>query len=263
MEVGTFARDNKQIEFALKHNPDFIDLRMDLNYSIDFREAKRKLTDAGVACTLHLPSNPDWVPVDIAKDIFPYIDMGNEIGADLVTFHTPLSSLFYEDSMIETFLSALPELCDVVRENGVPIAIETLGLYFTELLLLFDRHPEIGLALDLGHGQIMATRNRALGHIQSFPNQIRMIIVHDNHGQKMCDDIQEIRKTRSVPCEEMRAIARKYDEHLPLGRGSIDFETMFWSLKQQGYDGKFLLLCEDQTRFPEEQEKFMELWLNA
>jgi len=263
MEIGTYARDNQQIDFALKNEPDFIDLRMDLNYSIDFRDAKKKLSEADVACTLHLPSNPDWTPINMAKDIVPYIDMGKEIGADLVTFHTPLSSLFYEDTDIETFLSALPEVCDVVRDTGVPIAIETLGLYFTELLLLFDRHPEIGMALDLGHGQLMATRNRALGHIQSFPQQISMIILHDNNGQKMCDDVQEIRKSRSVPCDEMREMARKYDEHLPLGLGSIDFDTMFWSLKQQSYDGKFLIMCADQTKFIEEREKFMDLWLKS
>ena len=46
MEIGTFARDNKQVEFALQHKPDFIDLRMDLNNSIDFRETKKKLDDA-------------------------------------------------------------------------------------------------------------------------------------------------------------------------------------------------------------------------
>jgi sugar phosphate isomerase/epimerase len=61
----------------------------------------------------------------------------------------------------------------------------------------------------------------------------------------------------------MREIAVKYDEHLSLGSGSIDFETMFWSLKQKGYDGKFLLMCADQTKFPEERDRFMEMWLKA
>ena len=263
MEIGTFARDNKQVDFALQHEPEFIDLRMDLNYSIDFREAKKKLNDAGVGCTLHLPSNPDWKPMNLAKDIVPYIDLGSEIEADLVTFHTTLSSIFYDDKDIETFLSALPDVCDAVKENGVPIAIETLGLYFTELMLLFDRHPNIGMALDLGHGQIMATRNRALGHIESFPKHIKMVNVHDNNGQVMCDDVQDLKKKRVIPCEEMREMAVKYDEHLSLGTGSIDFDTMFWSLKQKGYDGKFLLMCEDQTKFPEERERFMEMWLKA
>ncbi len=263
MEIGTFARNNNQVDFALQHEPDFIDLRMDLNHSIEFRETKKKLTDAGVKCTLHLPSNPDWKPLNLAKDIVPFIDIGRQIDADLVTFHTTLSSLFYDDKEIETFLTMLPDVCDSVRENAVPLAIETLGLYFTELLLLFDRHPNIGMALDLGHGQIMARRNRALGHIESFTKQIKMIIIHDNNGQKMCDDVQMLKKERNISCEEMREIAVKYDEHLPIGEGSIDFDTMFWSLKQKSYDGKFLMMCGDQTKFPHERDAFMKKWLEA
>ncbi|MFW9907644.1 MAG: sugar phosphate isomerase/epimerase family protein [Candidatus Thorarchaeota archaeon] len=263
MEIGTFARDNKQIELALSFEPDFIDLRMDLDDGIDFRAAKGMLNDAGIPFTLHLPSDPSWEPMNFAKDIIPYIDLGREIGADLVTFHTTLSSLFYDDNEIEAFLSALPNLCDIVREANVSIAIETLGLYFTELMLLCDAHPRIMMALDLGHGQIMATNNRALGHIQSFFERIRMVIVHDNHGQKMVDEVLKIKKERQLTTSEMREIASKYDEHLPIGTGSINFEPMFAELKQRGYDGKFLMMCNDQSRFSSEREKFLDLWLRS
>ncbi len=263
MQIGTFARDNKQIEFALKHDPDFIDLRMDLNYSIDFDEAKRLLKQAGVACTLHLPSNPDWNPMDLAKDIVPYIDIGQDLDAELVSFHTTLSTLFYDDTDIEIFLSALPMACDAVRDGGVPIAIETLGLYFTELMLLFDAHPKIGMALDIGHGQIMTRNNRALGHVQSFPDRIRMVIVHDNHGANMVDEVIKIKKERTLSIQEMRDIARRYDEHLPIGEGNIEFTPIFRELKEANYDGKFLMMCADHTKFASEREKFTDLWLNA
>ncbi|MBN2230211.1 MAG: sugar phosphate isomerase/epimerase [Candidatus Thorarchaeota archaeon] len=263
MQIGTFARDNKQIEDALTYEPDFIDLRMDLNHSIIFTEAKRMLRESGVACTLHLPSSPDWNPLDIAKDIMPYVDLGREVDAELVYFHTTLSTLFYSDQDIEVFLSALPAVCDVVKDSGINMAIETLGLYYTELMLLFDAHPKMSMALDLGHGQIMAKRNRALGHIESFHEKIRMVIVHDNHGADMVDEVIRIKKDRMLSIEEMREIAHRYDEHLPIGEGHIDFIPLFRELKEHHYDGKFLLMSADQTRFESEREKFTDLWLQA
>ncbi|MHA1577039.1 MAG: sugar phosphate isomerase/epimerase family protein [Candidatus Thorarchaeota archaeon] len=263
MKIGTFARSNEQIEFALQHDPDFIDLRMDLDHTIHFADAKKLLTDADVDITLHLPSDPNWKPIDLAKDIVPYIDLGLDIEAKLVTFHTQLSTLFYDDEDIDTFLQQVPLVCEALHECGVEMAIETLGLYYTELSLLFDAHPEISLALDIGHGQIMASRNRALGHIESFFERIKMVIVHDNNGQNMIDDILDLRKKQDVSTKETREIARKYDTHLPIGTGSIDFSPIFRELKEHKYDSKFLMMCNDHTRFPEEREKFEKLWLEA
>ncbi len=263
LQIGTFARNNKQIQNALQYEPDFIDLRMDLNYSIDFSSAKKTLADAGIGCTLHLPSSPEWKPMNLARDIVPYIDLGRDLGAELVCFHTTLSTLFYDDRDIEAFLTSLPMACDAIKGSGVRVAIETLGLFYTELMLLFDAHPRIGMALDLGHGQILANRNRALEHIASFPDKIRMIIVHDNNGQDMMKDLLALKKERAVPIEEVREMAVKYDSHLPIGEGSIDFEPMFRELKEKHYDGKFLMMCADQMKFQSERERFMRLWLNA
>ncbi|MHA2221463.1 MAG: hypothetical protein ACXAAO_05320 [Candidatus Thorarchaeota archaeon] len=72
MDIGTFARDNVQVREAISNEPDFIDLRMDLNHSIDFTEAKADLNKAGIPCTLHLPSNPDWKPIELSQGIVPY-----------------------------------------------------------------------------------------------------------------------------------------------------------------------------------------------
>ncbi len=263
MKIGTYARSTEQIEFALQHDPDFLDLRMDLDNTIKFAESKKLLSDADVDITLHLPSDPNWNPMDLAKDIVPYIDLGREIDAKLVTFHTQLSTLFYDDGDIDTFLQQVPLVCEALQDCGVEIAIETLGLYYTELSLLFDAHPEISLALDIGHGQIMATRNRALAHIESFYEKIKMVLVHDNNGQGMIDDILQLRKQKDVLTKETREIARKYDTHLPIGTGSIDFGPIFKELKERNYDSKFLMMCNDHTRFPEEREKFQNLWLGA
>ncbi|MHA1928586.1 MAG: sugar phosphate isomerase/epimerase family protein [Candidatus Thorarchaeota archaeon] len=263
MQVGTFARNIEQIEFALQHQPDFIDLRMDLGHTIEFSVATKMINDVGAAITLHLPSDPNWNPTDLAKEIVPYIDLGQMINAELITFHTQLSTLFYTDEDIENFLNQIPIICDAIQECGSTIAIETLGLYYTELALMVDAHPRMMLALDIGHGQIMAIRNRALSHIESFYDRIQMINVHDNMGHTMVEDIVKLKKEREVSVEEMRSMAKDYDTHLPIGEGSINFQPIFKELKERNYDSKVLMMAKDNSIFPTEREKFNKLWLDA
>ena len=119
------------------------------------------------------------------------------------------------------------------------------------------------IALDIGHGQIMATRNRALDVIQSFYDHIAIVNVHDNHGAQMVSKVRDLRLKRQVPHEELLVIAREYDEHLPIGEGEIVFQPIFRELKERGYSGKFLMMCKNPEKFVEERDKFMQLWLEA
>ncbi|MFX1265728.1 MAG: sugar phosphate isomerase/epimerase family protein [Promethearchaeota archaeon] len=263
MQIGGFARHTEQVRNTIPHEPDFIDLRMDFNYSLDFREVSRMLSDNGIACTLHLPSDPCWRPMDIPREIVPFIDIGSEIGAELVTCHTALSTIFYSDQEIDGFLDSITLACDTALERGVELVVETLGLYYTELTLLFDRCSQLGISLDIGHGQIMALRNRANDIVQSFHDRVKMVNIHDNHGMKMVAEVRQLRSEREVPREEMLVLARKYDEHLGIGEGSIEFEPILAEMKQRSYDGRFLMMCKDPERFPEERDRFMDMWLKA
>jgi len=260
MKIGTFARTTEQVLEGLEHDPDFIDLRLDLNHQIEFSTVKTELRKAGIPCTLHLPSNPEWKPDDISQDIVPFIDIGTMIEAELVTFHSPLSTLFYTDEMIDTFLQAFPLAYESAKEAGITLAIETLGHYFTELMLLFDDFPDIRMVLDIGHGQIFTIQNRALGHIEAFPDYIAMVNVHDNNA---CDKYKEHLVNRSlahISQAALRELARNCDEHLPIGEGKIDFSPIFASLKEHSYDDRFLMMCADPYAFVHERKKFIDLW---
>ena len=263
MRIGTYARLTEQVRNAIQHKPDFIDLRMDLNHGLDFTEIKKLLQDDGIGCSLHLPSSPDWNPMDLPRDIIPYIDIGAEIEAELVTFHSNLSTLLYSDDEIDIFLDAIPLACDAAKEAGVELAVETLGLYYTELIFLFDRCPDMKIALDIGHGQILARRNRALGLIDPFLNRIPMVNVHDNCGSDLVDEYHKLKQKREVSFEETRELARKYDTHLSIGEGKIDFEPIFRKLKQRGYDNRFLMMSKDLEKFPEERDRFTKIWLES
>ena len=72
-----------------------------------------------------------------------------------------------------------------------------------------------------------------------------------------------MKSEREVSQGEIRELAVRYDTHLPIGDGEIDFESLFRDLKQRGYDGRFAMMCADPAEFPAECEKFTELWLSA
>ncbi|TFG28977.1 sugar phosphate isomerase/epimerase [Candidatus Thorarchaeota archaeon] len=263
MQIGTFARTNEQVLTGLEARPDFIELRMDLNYRINFTEAKTALNQVGVPCTLHLPSDPSWKPVDMITEIVPLMDIGSMIDAEIVVFHGPISSILYNDEEIDSYLEYLPLLYDAAVESGITLAIETLVFYYTEMMLIFEQMPKMRMVLDIGHGQILSTRNRAVGHTETYIERIETVNVHDNHASEVYNDLLDQEKMSSLSKEELREIALKCDEHLAIGEGTIDFSPIFSALKQRNYDNRFLMLTRDPSSFDEERNKFLELWLKA
>ncbi len=263
MQIGTFARTTEQVLDGLKVMPDFIELRMDLHHSINFSDAKAATKEAGIPCTLHLPSDPSWSPIDMVTKIIPFVDIGAMIDADLVVFHGPLSTILYEDQDIDIFLQTLPLLYDAAMESGISLAIETLVFYYTEMMLIFDELPKLRMVLDIGHGQIFATRNRAIGHIDTYYDRIETVNIHDNHACEIYKDLLEKQQLSSFSKETLREMALTCDKHLPIGEGSIDFDPIFSALKQKQYNKRFLMLSNNPQNFDVEREKFLELWLKS
>jgi sugar phosphate isomerase/epimerase len=263
MQIGTFARTNEQVEHGIECSADFIELRMDCDHQIVFNEAKAALNKAGIPCTLHLPGDRNWKPVELSQNILPYIDLAQMIDAQLVTLHSSLSTLLYSDEEIDTFLQALPLVYDAAKDSGIVLAIETLGIYHTELMLVLDELPDIKIDLDIGHGQLFATINRAIDHVKSHCSSIEMVNVHDNNACEAFAELLASTKMRDFTQEELREMAIICDKHLPIGEGSINFSPIFTALKAKNYDGRFQMLCSDPLCFIQEQKKFMELWLAA
>lgn len=263
MQIGTFARTNEQVIHGIDNEADFIELRLELNRQLKFSEAKAAMNKAGIPCTMHLPSNDSWKPVDLSQDILPYIDLAQMIDAELAVFHPPLSALLYNDEEIDAFLQGLPLVYDAAKESGVFLAIETLGFYYTEMMLIFDEFPDLKINLDIGHGQLLATRNRALGHIENYCNNIEMVNVHDNNACKAFEEVLSSKGMNEFSQEELREMAVVCDKHLPIGDGSIEFAPIFSILKEKNYDGRFLMRCADPLCFMEERKKFLNIWLAA
>ncbi len=263
MQIGTFARTNEQVIQGIENSADFIELRLELNQKMKISEAKAAMNKEGIPCTLHLPSNDNWRPVDLNQEILPYIDLAQMIDAELAVFHPPLSALLYSDEEIDAFLHALPLVYDAAKESGVTLAIETLGFYYTEMMLIFDEFPDLKINLDIGHGQLLAVRNRALGHIENYSDNIEMVNVHDNHACQAYEEVLRSKAMNEFGQEELREMAIVCDKHLPIGDGSIEFAPIFSALKEKGYDQRFLMRCRNPLCFKEERKKFLDLWLAA
>ena len=263
MQIGTFARTNEQVNSGIESSADFIELRLELDRQMKFSEAKTAMNKERIPCTLHLPSNDNWRPVDLSQDILPYIDLAQMIDAELAVFHPPLSTLLYSDEEIDAFLQALPLVYDAAKESGIVLAIETQCFYYTEMMLIFDEFSDLKINLDIGHGQLLAVRNRALGHLENYCDNIEMVNVHDNHACQAFEDVLRSKKMNEFNQEELREMAIICDKHLPIGDGSIEFAPIFSALKERNYDRRFLMRCADPLCFKREREKFMELWLAA
>ena len=121
--------------------------------------------------------------------------------------------------------SLLRALCAYGRENGVLISLENLSETATDLGPLLEAVPDLGLTLDVGHGQLLTDTNTSFDIIENLSASIKHIHLHDNRGGRGVKD----------------------DLHLPLGEGIIDFHGIFERLVKKGYNGTVTLELEKEV----------------
>lgn len=116
-------------------------------------------------------------------------------------------------------LLSLRELLAYAREHGIGLMVENLPGDFnsaSQLGELLDPLPELGLHLDLGHANLMVTRNTTREILQAYGRRLRHVHLHDNKGGHE-------------------------DLHLPLGSGTVDLRDCVGALVDCGYDGTITL----------------------
>lgn len=104
------------------------------------------------------------------------------------------------------------------RQNGIEAALENVMHPFimktAEDFTRFyqETNENIGIALDTGHANLT---NQLDNFLTKKPDKIRHIHAHDNNG--------------------------KYDEHLGIGHGNIDWKNFATKLKQASYSGTIVI----------------------
>ncbi|WP_445474103.1 sugar phosphate isomerase/epimerase family protein [Methanococcoides methylutens] len=122
------------------------------------------------------------------------------------------------DRAWDTNVRSIQELCDTAEEYGITIAVENMP----DFPMIFGREPDemlrmmddvdrdnLGMTLDVGHAN-------TAGHLEEFlakcSDRIIHVHLHDNMGKR--------------------------DEHLPAGRGSVNWKAVKKGLS--GYNGRLV-----------------------
>ncbi len=164
------------------------------------------------------------------------IDACKELGGDITTIHPGRSWFRGNEELFKKckkwFQEYLTDTSKYAEEKGIKLALET-GSHSAdypgnpkELLQSVKNHENIGITIDIGHLYLSA-QNRDVNAekwigkvIEMLETELINVHVHDNNGHN--------------------------DDHLPPGRGEIDFEPIVKALTEN-YDGPLILEIWDLT----------------
>ena len=132
-------------------------------------------------------------------ELMPLLDMS------LLTLHLWMDQRFITPRVVDYKIELLEKFLDKAAQRDITICLENLSENSEDLERPFTKLPSLNLALDLGHAQLLREENTSIDLIKAFPERIKHLHLHDNFGG-------------NTP---------KQDLHLPLGKGSIDFEKIF------------------------------------
>lgn len=118
-----------------------------------------------------------------------------------ITIHPILAPFSNSPGAIERKIAAIGTLSELASSFGARIACENTAEEPEDMRALLEAWPEVVLTIDIGHGELLGERNKAFGFIDTWPDRIGHVHIHDNVGGNTYYD----------------------DLHLPLGEGRIDF----------------------------------------
>ena len=147
------------------------------------------------------------------------IDFAHELTVQVITIHLWLDQRFLESALILDKLVLLEEMMNLALKKDITLCLENLSERTIDLAQAFSQFPHLGLTLDIGHGELLTPQNTSYSFIETYPTRIRHVHIHDNYGGTTPGD----------------------DLHLPLGKGTIDFEPILRRLCASGYDGTITL----------------------
>jgi sugar phosphate isomerase/epimerase len=144
------------------------------------------------------------------------ITNANALNCKTWIFHPGLKtgiSMFYPKADWTRNLESVRILFKYARNYGVEAAIENVtDPFIVRRVKDFKRffrevHEDVGLALDIGHANIVGQLD---GFLIDFPDRIIHIHAHDNYGKR--------------------------DQHLGIGYGNVDWKKVASLLKRMRYD---------------------------
>ena len=234
----------------ISNNFDFLDLTLELPKAhpdkIKINELrklidKKKLPVVGhTAWYLPIGSPFKELRVYALGELEKSAEVFQKLGARKFNVHFDRSlSLILKDFMIETNIWSLRRLIKIGKRHDLRVMAEnTPGLFSNPAVLdrIFGKVPGLLLHLDIAHANI-APRNRTPAIMKKLSKKLTHIHISGNHG--------------------------KQDEHLPIGKGNIDWKAMLGAVKRAGYDDTISLEVFTSTKDRlKDKPKLRKIWDN-
>ena len=224
MHFGARAHSPGDVEFLARAGFEFaeVDWKDPHLLETELAELARLQDRYTIAYLAHGPNEGDPFDVDelvagMGPRVCQLLSLAPALGITLYTQHLWLDPRFVPAAAIARKLDLLETWVEHAARAGVILCIENLSEHADHLALAFQRMPVLCMTLDLGHAEIQSQTNSSFGFLARFPDRIRHVHLHDNHGGTSVRD----------------------DLHLPIGAGSIDFAAILHDLRAAGYDGGF------------------------
>lgn len=149
------------------------------------------------------------------------LQWSSKVGAKHAVIHPNLQSTPIYDREEAQKLSKhyLKQLGELGEQLGVRVVVENVGFHDCalfdpeEFVNLFDEIPSIDALLDIGHAHINGWDIPAV--IQRLGKRLTTVHLHDNHAA--------------------------YDEHLPIGEGTVEWEGIWKRLDQAQHEIALIL----------------------
>lgn len=173
----------------------------------------------GVSYLAHYPNEGNPFDVSILRGKFlprirALMEISRELDISKATVHFWIDKRWASAELIRDKLDVLSRIVDYGNASGITVCLENLSERSESFTPAFEAIPDLRMTLDIGHAQLLASRNTSFRFIEDHFSRIAHVHVHDNRGGTSVKD----------------------DLHLPLGEGNVDYKAILKSLIHRGYD---------------------------
>jgi len=170
------------------------------------------------------------------------IKTAKKLGIGQITFHLICKGMFIytkksRKQVFNNFVKSYRELVKYGKKYGVKVTVENgVELGSTgEINYVLSKVSGLGFLLDIGHVNVNGGMKGIEKTIKKFGKRIDHIHVHDNHGMS--------------------------DDHLPIGRGTINYKKVVQLLKQIKYNKTITLeVFPDKDSQKHSMKKIKRMW---
>lgn len=223
---------------------DYLELAMDppeAHYAIvseNQQAISGMLQSYGMGIVCHLPTFvstadlTDSIRQASASEMKRSLSVAADLGAEKVVLHPPMMSgmgVYVADRVRAHAFEFITEMVEMSEVLGVTICLENMmprngfGVDSSELEIIFNRFPTLQFTLDTGHANLGANGRLQLQEmVQRFGDRIGHVHLSDNRGL--------------------------YDDHFPLGSGTINFQRLAKDLRDLGYNSTLTFEVFDDNR---------------